>query len=164
VLQITLLSKEHDRSQFDCGVTELNVFLKSTARQHGEKGISRTFVIHEGNSNILGYYSLTLCETETKQLPLKFARKYPRHGLPAVRLARLAVSQSQQGKGLGETLLLDAFHRTVVIADQAGIIGLFVDAKNESACSFYEKFGFVRCEVKLRQLFLPVYTLRNIME
>lgn len=164
MLHITLLAQEHDRAHFDCGVTELNGFLKSTARQHGEKGISRTFVLHEDDSAILGFYSLTLCEIEAKQLPQKFAKKYPHHGLPAVRLARLAVSRVHHGKGYGEILLLDAFHRTVIIADQAGIVGLFVDAKNETACAFYEKFGFIRCQEKPLQLFLPVYTLRRAVE
>lgn len=164
MLQITPLGKEHDRSAFDCGITELNVFLKSTARQHGEKGISRTFVLHGSDSTILGFYTLTLCEIAAEQLPSRFAKKYPHHGIPAVRLARLAVSRNQQGNGFGEILLLDAFHRTVKIAEQAGLVGLFVDAKNDSAAAFYEKFGFVSCTEKQRQLFLPIITLRKTVD
>ncbi|MDO8721692.1 MAG: hypothetical protein Q7J31_05630 [Syntrophales bacterium] len=40
--EIVPLARHHDRSRFDCGVPELNSFLKATARQHGDKGISRT--------------------------------------------------------------------------------------------------------------------------
>ena len=161
MLKIALLTREHDRNRFDCGIPELNQFLKSTARQHGDKGISRTFVLNEDEPAILGFYTLTLGEIEAKQLPSRYAKKYPGHGLPAVRLARLAVSIRQQRKGYGELLLFDAIQRTVVIADQAGITGLFVDAKNESACIFYEKYGFIRCNDKHLQLFLPVETLRS---
>lgn len=164
MFQITPLGKDHDRSAFDCGITELNVFLKSTARQHGEKGISRTFVLHELDSTILGFYTLTLGEIAAELLPKQFAKKYPCHGLPAVRLARLAVSRNQQGQGFGEILLLDAFHRTVTIAEQAGLVGLFVDAKNDSAVIFYEKVGFVSCIEKPRQLFLPITTLRKTVD
>ncbi len=51
--EITILDKGHDRAGFDCGVPGLNTFLKATARQHGKKGISRTFVLTDGSPTIL---------------------------------------------------------------------------------------------------------------
>ena len=162
MLQITALTKEHDRTGFDCGVPELNAFLKATARQHGSKGISRTFVLtDQARPSILGFFSLTLCEVATDMLPANYARLYPRHGLPAVRLARLAVSRRQQGKRYGELLLAEAVYRTRLIAEQAGVIGLFVDAKNDTARSFYQRYGFVCLPGNPLQLFLPFETLKN---
>jgi GNAT superfamily N-acetyltransferase len=163
---IATLSRNHDRSGFDCGAPELNSFLKATARQHGDKGISRTFVLYEPEKPavILGYFTLTLCEVRTEHLPEKYAKKYPTHGLPAVRLARLAVAHKLQGKGYGGLLLADAIQRTVFIAEQAGVIGLFVDAKSESARRFYEKYGFVALPGHAPQLFLPLETLRAAMD
>ena len=38
------LNNKHDRKGFDCGDAHLNGWLKQTARQHKEKGISSTFV------------------------------------------------------------------------------------------------------------------------
>jgi GNAT superfamily N-acetyltransferase len=159
---IVSLSRNHDRSRFDCGVPELNSFLKATARQHGEKGISRTFVLSEQErpAAIFGYFTLTLCEVGTEHLPAAYSKKYPQHGLPAVRLARLAVSRKHQGKGYGGLLLAEAIHRTVLIAEQAGVIGLFVDAKDERAHKFYERYGFVSLPGHALQLFLPLETLR----
>ncbi|WP_298272772.1 GNAT family N-acetyltransferase [Geobacter sp.] len=159
--EIAPLSNDHDRAGFDCGVAELNAFLKSTARQHVKKGISRTFVLtdQESPAVIMGFFTLTLCEIEAESLPSSYARKYPKHGLPAVRLARLAVSLKHQRKGYGELLLAEAIHRTVLISEQAGIVGLFVDAKNEGARSFYEKFGFASLPSASLQLFLPMKTL-----
>jgi hypothetical protein len=84
------------------------------------------------------------------------------HGLPAVRLARLAVSVKERGKRYGEVLLGEAVHRTATIAEQAGLIGLFVDAKDEAAKGFNEKYGFVSTEAKPRLLFLPVETLMHL--
>jgi GNAT superfamily N-acetyltransferase len=162
VPEIVSLSRNHDRAGFDCGVPELNSFLKATARQHSDKGISRTFVLSEQErpTVIFGYFTLTLCEVRTEHLPAAYAKKYPQHGLPAVRLARLAVSRKYQGKGYGGLLLAEAVHRTVLIAEQAGVIGLFVDAKEERAHKFYERYGFVSLPGHVLQLFLPLETLR----
>lgn len=160
--EITSLARHHDRSRFDCGVPGLNSFLKATARQHGDKGISRTFVLsdQEKQDTIIGYFTLTLCEVRTEHLPEIFAKKYPQHGLPAVRLARLAVAGKYQRKGYGGLLLAEAIHRTILISEQAGLIGLFVDAKDERAYKFYERYGFVSLPGHVLQLFLPLETLR----
>ena len=158
--EITSLARYHDRSKFDCGVPELNSFLKATARQHSDKGISRTFVLSDQEKPILGYFTLTLCEVRMEHLPATYAKKYPQHGLPAVRLARLAVSRKYQRKGYGGLLLAEAIHRTVLIAEQAGLIGLFVDAKDECAHKFYERYGFVSLPDHVLQLFMPLETLR----
>lgn len=159
--EIAPLDRSHDRAGFDCGVPELNQFLKATARQYGQKGISRTFVLTDGNPAILGFFTLTLCEVQAEQLPPPHDRKYPFHGLPAVRLARLAVSRRAQGKGFGELLLAEAVHRTALIAEQAGVIGLFVDAKNDPAHRFYERYGFLAIPEHPLQLFLPIETIRT---
>jgi GNAT superfamily N-acetyltransferase len=160
VPEIVPLARHHDRTRFDCGVPELNSFLKATARQHGDKGISRTFVLSDQEKPILGYFTLTLCEVRMEHLPATYAKKYPQHGLPAVRLARLAVSRKYQRKGYGGLLLAEAIHRTILIAEQAGLIGLFVDAKDERAHKFYERYGFVSLPGHVLQLFLPLETLR----
>lgn len=122
MLKIESLSREHNRTAFDCGVAELNAFLRATARQHGEKGFSRTFVLTESDkpTAILGFFTLTLCEIKAEYLPPFYAKMYPDHRLPAVRLARLAVSLRHQGRGFGSLLVAEAVHRTVLIAEQAG--------------------------------------------
>lgn len=164
-MRVVLLTRDHDRTGFDCGVPELNRFLKATARQHNDKGISRTLVlIDEQNPKvILGFCSLTICEVNIKAVPAAYAKKYPtQHGLPAVRLARLAVSVKERGKRYGDTLLGEAVRRTATIAGQAGLIGLFVDAKDEAAIRFYEKYGFVSIEGRPQRLFLPAETLMQL--
>lgn len=64
MLKIETLNKNHDRTEFDCGNDELNRYLQRTARQHLDKGMSRTFVLIDVNSfsKILGYYTLAACE------------------------------------------------------------------------------------------------------
>ncbi len=161
MLQVVPLSRDQDRAGFECSVPELDAFLKTVARQHLEKGISRTFVLIDPTHPraVLGYFTLTLCEGRAEELPETVSRRYPQHPLPAVRLARLAVDRSHRSKGYGRLLLAEAVHRTVLISDQAGLIGLFVDAKDDGARAFYERFGFVRLRDQPQRLFLPRQTL-----
>lgn len=162
MLKVTELSKAHDRKGFDCGNAALNYFLKHTARQAASKHLSRTFVLTEDDSlKILGFFSLAVCEVNMLDVPESHRKKYPpQSGLPAVRLARLGVSLQQQGNGYGELLLAEAMYRTARVAQAAGAIGLYVDAKDGKAKSFYEKYGFVATgRDKPFQLFLPTATL-----
>jgi ribosomal protein S18 acetylase RimI-like enzyme len=60
--------------------------------------------------------------------------------------------------------MVEAMQRTLAIAENAGIIGLFVDAKNEAAKTYYERFGFVSLEEIPLELFLPLPTIRQLVE
>ncbi|MFA7280368.1 MAG: GNAT family N-acetyltransferase [Sterolibacterium sp.] len=143
MLQVRPLAGDHDRQGFDCGRQELNDWLRQVARQHQDKGLSRTFVAvrEEAPTRICGYYALTLAELETRHLPEAWRKKLPRR-IPGVRLGRLAVDRLYQGKGLGELLLVDALTRAQRIYAEAGGIGLFVDAMDEQAAGYYQNFGF----------------------
>lgn len=66
----------------------------------------------------------------------------PRHPIPAMLLARLAVDKTVQGKGIGAFLLRDAMSRALSVAEQAGMRLLLVHALGDRARAFYEHFGF----------------------
>ncbi len=143
MMQVRPLAGNHDRQGFDCGRQELNHWLRQVARQHQDKGLSKTFVAvrEEAPARICGYYALTLAELENRHLPQAWRKKLPRR-IPGVRLGRLAVDRQYQGKGLGELLLVDALTRAQRIYAEAGGIGLFVDALDEQAAGYYLNFGF----------------------
>jgi GNAT superfamily N-acetyltransferase len=165
VANVEPLSPQHNRAKFDCGASALNEFLQKTARQHQDKGVSKTFVLVDANApapaDILGFYSLAACEAQTADLPAALGKRLPRT-IPAVLLGRLAVDRSVQGQGLGAVLLVDAIRRVVAVASQVGIAGLFVDAKDDSAAAFYQKFGFAPLPSNPHRLFLPLKTLTQI--
>lgn len=142
-MQVLPLTGSHDRQSFDCGRQELNDWLRQVARQHQEKGLSRTFVaiLEEEPKRICAYYALTLAELENRHLPEAWRKKLPRR-IPGVRLGRLAVDRRFQGRQLGELLLVDALTRAQRIYAEAGGIGLFVDAIDEQAAGYYLRFGF----------------------
>jgi len=131
----------YNRNDFDCGEIALNNWLEKTANQHQSKGISRTFVAVDKNnpSKILGYYSLSSSEVCTENFPS--SKKLPAR-VPIVRLGRLAVALNFQGRGLGETLLLNALERVLILSENIGIFAVVVDAKNTVAAEFYGKYGF----------------------
>jgi len=142
-MRVLPLAGSHDRQGFDCGREELDDWLRQVARQHQDKGLSKTFVaIREDEPvRICAYYALTLAELENRHLPATWRKKLPRR-IPGVRLGRLAVDRQYQGKGLGELLLIDALTRARRIYAEAGGIGLFVDALDERAAGYYRRFGF----------------------
>ena len=96
-------------------------------------------------------------------LPPRWAKKYPSI-VPGVKLARLAVSLDWQRQGIGSVLLVEAMKRALVIAENAGVIGLFVDAKDVSAKTYYERYGFEGTTERPLLLFLPLSSLSNAYE
>jgi len=157
MLTIQSLSGNHNRKEFDCGKPELNEWLSRFARQHQERDISQTFVAVDPDfpCKILGFYALTACQVVTEELPPEVAAKLPRKA-PGVKLARLAVDRSVQRKGVGELLLVNAIKRTCETRKHVGIFALFVDAKDEGAVAFYEKYGFRAFPDSPRTLLLPL--------
>ena len=79
-------------------------------------------------------------------------------------MGRLAVAANRQRQGLGKLLLVAAMRKVVEVYESAGGIGLFVDAKDEAARAYYERFGFVPLPESALQLFLPLQTLRKALE
>ena len=164
--KIELLAKSHDQDGFDCGSEPLNLFLKQTARQHAERGISRTFVlVEEGEAvpkPILGFFSLNICQLKSESLTAEAARRLPRD-VSGIRLGRLAVAKMCQRQGAGKALLVAAMEKSLEIFNSAGGIGLFVDAKDQAAKRYYEQFGFVPMPSNELELFLPMKTIQTAL-
>lgn len=162
VIQIQPLQSHHDTEAFSCN-TELDNWLRRTAKQHIRKSISRCFVAIDPDSprQILGFYSLTVGEAETQNLPAAVAKNLPRK-IPIVLLGRLAVALQAQGQGIGGHLLVDALQRTVRVASEVGISMIFVDAKDQKAAGFYQHFGFQSLPDSPFRLVLPLQTAADL--
>jgi GNAT superfamily N-acetyltransferase len=148
------LNDRHDRKRFDCGDADLNGWLKQTARQHKEKGVSATFVAvaDEPSTEVLGFYAISLAELVNADLPAQFRKRLPAK-LPVFRLGRLATALQHRRRGIGEYLLFDAIDRATRIAKEVGGIGLVVNAKH-SAVDFYRRYGFEQMADHPQNLFL----------
>jgi len=154
------IEKRHDRAAFDCGDADLNTFLVRHARQSHEKGGAKTFLaIDDGNSKILGFYSLSPASIAYERTPEVVKRGLARHEVPVFRLGRLAVDISVQGHGLGGQLLLAAGRRCLRVAAEAGGVALLIDAKNEGVAGWYANYGAVALQDAPLSLLLPFKTI-----
>ncbi len=161
--EIQRFDRSHDRSQFDCGIAQLNDWLRERVGQYERRDLARTYVaVPTGMSQVHGYYALSAHRVSHEVVPSDQAKGLPRLDVPVVLLGRLAVDKSVQGQGLGALLLLDALARSVNVSRQIGARVVEVDAFDESARSFYLKYGFVPLLDDQRHLFLPMQIDRKL--
>lgn len=158
LLVARLDGRRHDRSGFDCGVSALNVYLRQQAAQHHRNGIATTHVLIDDDAPacIVGFYTLAAAQLWLSDLAPADQRRLPRYPVPAARLARLAVTLEEQGRGLGESLLQDAVKRCLDLRGQLGVRVLLVDARDTRAAKFYAAFGFRPTAAHARTLYLPL--------
>lgn len=103
---------------------------------------------------MVAYFSLTVGQINTLEAPQRARKGMGQYPLPVVVLARLAVSQQHQGRGIGIGLMQDAIRRTVLIAEQAGIRALLTHPIDAEATRFYTRFGFIASPLREQQLLL----------
>jgi GNAT superfamily N-acetyltransferase len=158
---IEQLARNHDRRAFTCGVAALDEYLRRFARQHAAANISRTYVAVAG-TDIRGYYTLAMAGIRRDNLPPRHADRFPNFPLPVARLARLAVARQYQRQGLGELLLADALQRCLHLSDEIGMAGVIVDAKDECARGWYERYEFERLPDSPLTLWIPTVAIRKL--
>ncbi len=163
----SLHKDKHHRLGFACGKEPLDRFLQEYAHQAVAKNLSKTYVAVDETDEtvILGYYTVTPCRIEPGELPRDVARllKLPELELPASLVARLAVSETVKGQGIGSLMLMDAMARCARVAGEVGGVAIVVDALEESVVPFYERVGFKRFEPAALKMFIPMATVREIL-
>ena len=157
---IDKLRRGHDVSAFDCANATLNEWLRKFALTNQQADSARTYVALDRNS-VGGYYALTTGSVHKHESPQRIAKGLANHPIGVVLLARLAVDQTQQGKGLGKALLFDALSRIEEAADIVGIREVLVHAIDDAARRFYRHFGFEESPVDPYQLLLLLKDLRK---
>jgi GNAT superfamily N-acetyltransferase len=159
------ITRKHDRSAFDCGDAAMNDFLRRTARQSHDQGGAKTFLaIDTDTIAILGFYSVAPASLFYDRVPAAARRGLGHHDVPGFRLARLAVGRTLQGHGLGGQLLLAACRRCIMAASAVGGIVLVIDAKNDSAASWYASYGAFPLLDADRTLVLPLSTIEVLLK
>jgi GNAT superfamily N-acetyltransferase len=138
VKSLSLGKKEH---------APLKAYLQKSAHDFHRDNIAKTYVLvdQEENAKVLGYMSLMCSEInlvkEQRPRESKNASRYD--VFPAVKIARLAVDSSLQGKGFGFKLVVTAIAMIKdYVMPSVGCRFLIVDSKPGSV-SFYQRLGFV---------------------
>ncbi len=152
------LGPHHDRAAFSSGVGPLDRYLHQQASQDLARHAAAVFVLTEPpSSTVLGYYTLSATSILLAELPQAMAKRLPKYPqVPATLLGRLAVEQNARGQGYGELLLMDALQRSLSASRTVASVAVVVDAKDEAALRFYERYEFTRLPDSPRRLFLPM--------
>lgn len=162
---IVPLQKSHHRNKFRCGNPSLDLYLKKHARQDAKKKVTACFVLPNQDKEVMGYYTLSSTSILLNEAPPSLTKKLPRYPLvPAILLGRLAISEDYHGQGLGETLLMDALYRSWSTSDQIGSVAVVVDAIDDKAVMFYNRYGFILFPNQPQRLFIPMDTIAKLME
>lgn len=159
------LSQHHDRTRFRCGVSELDVWLQQRARQDQDRRVTTVYVLvpKDEPSRVAGFYTLSAMSVVLETLPEKLVRKLPRYPVvPAILIGRLA--RDVEFPGTGGRLLVDALQRALRHSASIAAATVVVDAKDESAASFYRHFGFEPIVGNSQRLFLPMTTVEKLFK
>lgn len=151
-LKVRRLEPGDDRRAFRSGNIDLDRFFVRYAGQNQFRHhLGTTYVAVDATGFIAGFATVTAAEISVKIVPISKLKQLPHFPLPVLRLARLAVDQRFQAKGIGSLLLRSVFVLARQMADEIGCVGVLVDAKS-GAVSFYEKLGFLALEAVVGQL------------
>jgi GNAT superfamily N-acetyltransferase len=166
-LEIVELTRHHNRKEFDCGNDELNMFLKTQARQKNSKKISKTRIIYQTSQadKIIGYYTLTGYSVIAPKKH-KLYQNYPEL-LSGVKLAKLAIDKTHQSHGYGAYLVMDAIMKNIETSFNIASIGLFVDPKTTELQLFYKKHGFIKVNPDIpdsNEMWIPTETCKQLLK
>lgn len=139
-------------------MAQLDTYLRLQAGQHQRDGIATTHVLVATAvpEQVLGYVTLAAAQLELDSLEPADRKRMPRYPVPAVRVSRLAVAQSEQGKGYGRLLVGHAVTTSLRLRAELGVRVLIVDALNERVVNFYRAYGFRPTTARALTLYLPL--------
>jgi len=150
-MKLRPLRESDDRSAFSSGDEDLDRFFHRYAghsqfRHH----LGVTWVAVE-DGRIVGFATVAPAQLDAEAIRVTLRRRLPGYPLPVLRLARLAVSRSDRGRGIGTALLRRVFELAVEMSERVGCVGVVVDAKSGSM-GFYRELGFSELEVMVGAL------------
>jgi ribosomal protein S18 acetylase RimI-like enzyme len=137
--------------QFSCSIDEYNEYLTQDALRSQKDHVALTWLLREKATNGIAAYMSLIADAIKLSVSEKelHALNYPFKTIPAMKIAKLAVSSLYQKeyKGIGSFMISSAitFSRKCN-RDYFAIRFLTVDADiehNESVLAFYEKNGFL---------------------
>lgn len=155
------LAHEHDCAEFDSGASELDEWLRQRALKGQASGNATTFLV-ERDRRVFGFYALASGSVEHGAEPGAVRRNAP-DPIPVLLLARLAVDQRAQGRGVGRRQIQDALLRSIHVSQHVGFRALLVHCRDEVAHDFYVHHvpAFLPSPTEELHLMLPLQRLRE---
>lgn len=136
------MEPEHDVSGFDCGSEAQTTALRRYALQAHLADAARVYVVSlAGTRRVVGYYALSAGSVQREGAAPRLSKGLGRYPIPVVVLTRLGVDVTEQGRGLGSSLVRDALLQTAAVADRVGVRALLIHAETPDAAAFYRRIG-----------------------
>ena len=150
-------------ASFQSGHEPLDDYIRRYASQDVRRNVARVFVATPENDphQLSGFFTLSAGSVSCSSLPASLARKLPRYPVPVALIGRLAVDKKSQGKGLGSILLADACQKVSQASSVLAVAGIIVDAKDDTAISFYKHFGFISLQGHTDRMLLPASVFQS---
>jgi len=136
------LAASHDVSEFSCGYSTLDNWLKTRALSNQQKGFTAVMVVHQ-DGRVVGYYGLAPTAVVPSVLPRSIRTGQPPDPVPCLLLGQLATDLQWAGRGIGTGLLKHALARCVQAASLIGGRALMVNAIDDEAARFWARRGFI---------------------
>jgi epoxyqueuosine reductase len=137
-LRLETLAADDDVAGFTCGDETLDAYLAQDALD--DQDVGKTHVAARG-VRVTGYFTLKAA-TVSPPATVEHRPGQPPLDIPVILLERLAVDTPDQGKGLGEAMLVKVLQRCLHASNTMFSRAVLVDAGDGPARGFFEKYGF----------------------
>jgi GNAT superfamily N-acetyltransferase len=156
------LSSLHRRGAFRCQDIGIQNFCRYGIESANQTNTIRAFVAREPpGREVLGFYYLLTGSIEhdkTTEGHFPFIDR-----IPIVYIGMFGVHTPLRKMGIGVLMMRDLLKRVLIIAENAGVRLLMLDAVNEEAAIYYErKFDFQRVVEGGLQMFLTLGTIMDL--
>lgn len=159
------LERKHELEGFSSGEESLDAWLLRYARHAEAADSARVFVTTDDGRRVVGYYALAAGQVQAEDATTRLAKGQPvGRPVPVAILARLAVDERHQLRGLGRSLLQDALLRFRTAAEAVGMRAVVVSALTEEARRFYDRFGFEPSPTDPLHMILLMKDLRRFFD
>lgn len=121
------------------------------------------FVAARGD-DVVAYYTLSSAAVERGHVPIELTEGGAPTDVPCLLLGRMAVHGTEQGIGVGRSLLIDALLRAARIPEEVGFRALLIHARDEDARAWYrhQVRSFRESPTDPLHLLLPLKELRRL--
>ncbi len=161
------LNDLHRRDGFRCKDGGIERFCRGHIASQHRIGMIRAFVATlAGSPEVIGFYYLLTTSIEPELLGPEIggAEFVYVHKVPAVYLGMIGVHEPLMREGIGGVLMIHAFRMVAELGKVAGVWALTLDAIDEDAAAYYERFDFRRFSPGGKEMYLPLGTLLGALE
>jgi ribosomal protein S18 acetylase RimI-like enzyme len=164
--------QKHDRAAFSCGIEQVDNYFKKTVNKLAKSDNVRVNVMVAPDGGLIGFYAINAHSVHYSELPKKFARSSPGHGnIPAAYISMIGRDERYRGDRYGSDLLVDALRRIAHAAEAMGVAVVMLDVLDcgdpdrvARRKALYESFGFISMPSSELRMFLPISTVRSIID